>query len=160
MKTTLELWKRFWRLSNFGRMIAFQSIGALIAIKVGLFLFGLRPWKHKIATIASAVTPPPSPAIGPEHVATAQEIAQIVSLVARNLFFSSNCLEGIGGCLRFLRCQSTTSFLRSTLLGGAGWHRADFAEARTLDVRLETSGGGSDVQGPTAGCERPIGSRG
>jgi hypothetical protein len=112
LKTTLELWKRFWRLSNFGRMIAFQSIGALIAIKVGLFLFGLRPWKHKMATIASAVTPPPSPAIGPEHVATAQEIAQIVSLAARNLFFSSNCLDQALALSWLLRRRGIVAELR------------------------------------------------
>lgn len=46
-----------------------------------------------MAKVASAATSPPSPAIGSERVATAQEIAQIVSLAARNLFFSANCLD-------------------------------------------------------------------
>jgi hypothetical protein len=32
-----------------------------------------------------------------------------------------------------LRRLSAASSVRSTLLGAAGWHRADFAEARTLD---------------------------
>ncbi len=33
----------------------------------------------------------------------------------------------------YLRRQGAASSVRSTLLGEAGWHRADFAEARTLD---------------------------
>src|ERR1039458_6992555 len=36
----------------------------------------------------------------------------------------------------YLRCRSAASSARSTLLGEAGWHRADFAEARTLDDGL------------------------
>jgi hypothetical protein len=35
-----------------------------------------------------------------------------------------------------LRCRSTTSSVRSTLLGEAGWHRGDFAEPRTLNDAL------------------------
>jgi hypothetical protein len=46
-------------------------------------------------------------------------------------------LEGIGKVSVCLRHQSAAPFMRSTLLGGAGWHRADFAETRTLDVQLQ-----------------------
>ena len=34
---------------------------------------------------------------------------------------------------RLRRHQATAASVRTTLLGEAGWHRADFAEARTLD---------------------------
>ena len=37
----------------------------------------------------------------------------------------------------FLRRRNATSSLRSTLLGEAGWHRADLAEARTRDDGLK-----------------------
>jgi hypothetical protein len=43
-------------------------------------------------------------------------------------------LVDIGKSSVYLQRRSAASSLRSTLLGGAGWHRADFAEARTLDV--------------------------
>jgi hypothetical protein len=36
-----------------------------------------------------------------------------------------------------LQRRSAASSVRSTLLGEAGWHRADFAEARTLDDGLK-----------------------
>jgi hypothetical protein len=44
----------------------------------------------------------------------------------------------------YLRRRSAASSVRSTLLGEAGWHRADFAEARTLDDgRFYGGGSGS-----------------
>ena len=42
-------------------------------------------------------------------------------------------LVAIGEVSVCLRRRSAASSVRSTLLGEAGWHRADFAEARTLD---------------------------
>ena len=44
-------------------------------------------------------------------------------------------VAAIGGVSVGLRRRSAASSVRSTLLGEAGWHRADFAEARTLDDR-------------------------
>jgi hypothetical protein len=43
-------------------------------------------------------------------------------------------LEDHGDFSDRLRCdQATASSVRATLRGDAGWHRADFADARTLD---------------------------
>jgi len=39
--------------------------------------------------------------------------------------------------LRVIAAQNAASSARSTLLGEAGWHRADLAEARTRDDGLK-----------------------
>src|SRR5208282_5167299 len=55
--------------------------------------------------------------------------------------------------------QATAASVRTTLLGEAGWHRADFAEARTLDDGPNLSSVDQIAQEPTGRRGRPTSSR-
>jgi len=70
-------------------------------------------------------------------------------LITLRCFSVCGFLVVIGKVPVCLRCRSLASSVRSTLLGEAGWHRANFAETRTLDVGAETSGRGSNRQEAT-----------
>src|SRR5208282_2721316 len=66
---------------------------------------------------------------------------------------------GHGDFSGHLRRRSAASSVRSTLLGEAGWHRADFAEARTLDDGPYLSSVDQIAQEPTGRRDRPTSSR-
>jgi hypothetical protein len=88
----MERWHRFWRLSGFERGVVIEATGALLATWLGLRLAGFRRWKSVLAWFA------PSPnAIAPLQGASEKESAQVIARMeataARNLFFSTNCLE-------------------------------------------------------------------
>ena len=88
----MERWHRFWRLSGFERGVVIEATGGLLATWLGLRLAGFRRWKSALGC--------PSPAAnalgalqGASHKESAQVIARMEAAAARNLFFSTNCLE-------------------------------------------------------------------
>ncbi len=88
----MERWRRFWRLSGFERGVVIEATGALLATWLGLRLAGFRRWKSVLAWFgpsANAIAPLP----GSSEKESAQVIARMEAAAARNLFFSTNCLE-------------------------------------------------------------------
>jgi hypothetical protein len=88
----MERWHRFWRLSSFERGVVIEATAALLATWLGLRLAGFRRWKSVLAWLS-----PSANAIAPLQGASprksAQLIARMEAAAARNLFFSTNCLE-------------------------------------------------------------------
>jgi hypothetical protein len=88
----MERWHRFWRLSGFERRVVIEATGGLLATWLGLRLTGFRRWKRVLAWLS-----PSAIAIarlrGASQKKSAQLIAQMAAAAARNLFFSTNCLE-------------------------------------------------------------------
>ena len=88
----MERWHRFWRLSGFERGVVIEATGGLLATWLGLRLAGFRRWKSVLAWLS-----PSANAIAPLQGAPEKESAQIIARMeaaaARNLFFSTNCLE-------------------------------------------------------------------
>jgi hypothetical protein len=88
----MSIWKRFWRLSGFERGIALEAVAGLIATWVGLRFAGFRKWKTLLGWLAPRI----APGIAVSNVSleeTARQVARIQEAAARNLFFSTNCLE-------------------------------------------------------------------
>jgi hypothetical protein len=88
----MERWHRFWRLSAFERGVVIEATAALLATWLGLRLAGFRRWKSVLAwqgPSANAITP----LRGASQQESARVIAQLAAAAARNLFFSTNCLE-------------------------------------------------------------------
>jgi hypothetical protein len=88
----MERWHRFWRLSGFERGVVIEATAALMATWLGLRLAGFRHWKRGLERLG-----PSANAIGslqgtPE-IESAEVIARMEAAAARNLFFSTNCLE-------------------------------------------------------------------
>jgi hypothetical protein len=88
----MERWHRFWRLSGFERGVVIEATGGLLATWLGLRLAGFRRWKVALEWLS-----PSANAIallqGASPRESAQLIARMESAAARNLFFSTNCLE-------------------------------------------------------------------
>ena len=88
----MERWHRFWRLSGFERGVVIEATGALLATWLGLRLTGFRRWKSVLGWLG-----PSANAIAPlqcaSHKESAQVVARMEAAAARNLFFSTNCLE-------------------------------------------------------------------
>jgi Transglutaminase-like superfamily len=88
----MERWHRFWRLSGFERGVVVEATAALLATWQGLRLAGFRRWKRVLAWLG-----PSANAIAPLHGTSEKESAQVIARMAaaaaRNLFFSTNCLE-------------------------------------------------------------------
>ena len=88
----IDRWHRFWRLSGFERGLVIEATGALLATSLGLRLAGFRRWKSVLAWLspsANAIVP----LQGAPEKESAQIIARMEAAAARNLFFSTNCLE-------------------------------------------------------------------
>jgi len=88
----VERWHRFWRLSGFERGVVIEATGALLATWFGLRLAGFRRWKSALAWL-SPLGNAIAPLQGTSEKESAQIIARIEAAAARNLFFSTNCLE-------------------------------------------------------------------
>jgi hypothetical protein len=83
-------WQTFWRLSGQQRRIIFEAATGLIATWVGLRLVGFRRWKSVLQWTA------PRKSEGTQEKNFPNEVADVVRMeeaAARNLFFSTNCLE-------------------------------------------------------------------
>ena len=88
----MERWRRFWRLCGFERGVVIEATAALLATWLGLRLTGFRRWKSVLAWLS-----PSADAIarlrGASQKESAQVIARMEAAAARNLLFSTNCLE-------------------------------------------------------------------
>jgi hypothetical protein len=88
----MERWNRFWRLSGFERGVVIEATGALFATWLGLRLAGFRRWKRVLAWLSPSANEI-APLQGASPKESAQVIARMEAAAARNLFFSTNCLE-------------------------------------------------------------------
>ena len=88
----MKRWHRFWRLSGFERGVVIEATGGLLATWLGLRLAGFRRWKVALEWLS-----PSANAIALLQSASPRESAQLIARMeaaaARNLFFSTNCLE-------------------------------------------------------------------
>jgi hypothetical protein len=85
----IEQWQKFWRLSGFERGLLLEAGGGFLASWLGLRLAGFRRWKSALASLPHATTH--LHAESRKH--SADVIARMSAAAARNLFFSTNCLE-------------------------------------------------------------------
>jgi hypothetical protein len=86
----MELWNRFWRLSGFERGVVTEATAALLATWLGLRLAGFRRWKRVLERLGPTAN---GSLQGASDKESAQVIARMAAAAARNLFFSTNCLE-------------------------------------------------------------------
>jgi len=89
---TMEIWRKFWRLSGFERVILLGAAAGLTATSLGLRLAGFRRWK----VIAALFTHAPalnSVAHGDAKTGAGRDIARMAAAAARYLPFRTNCLE-------------------------------------------------------------------
>ncbi len=88
----MDRWRGFLRLSGFERGVVLESMAGLAATWLGLRLAGFRRWKNALDWLAPRVN---SEALAPEAslAKSARVIARMEAAAARNLFFSTNCLE-------------------------------------------------------------------
>jgi hypothetical protein len=92
LKTTVRIWRGFWRLSGHSRGVALEAAAALTATKVGLRLIGFRRWKDLLVRLAPYPGDSERP-LDPARIETAREIARIQEAVSRHLIFHASCLE-------------------------------------------------------------------
>lgn len=92
MNPTMEIWRRFWRLSSFERVAVLEAAAALAITWVGLRLRGFRRWKAMAERLALSAKPK-SAANGDAQVQAGQDIARMAAAAARYLPFRTNCLE-------------------------------------------------------------------
>ena len=88
----MERWHRFWRLSGFERGVVIEATGGLLATWLGLRLAGFRRWKSVLAWLGPSANAIAS-LQGTSEKESAQVVARMEAAAARNLFFSTNCLE-------------------------------------------------------------------
>jgi hypothetical protein len=91
LKSVVNKWRGFWRLTGFERGIVVEAGVALIVTWAGLRLAGFRRWKSMLAwfTPSSVENAPP----GSSTLESARVIARMESTAARNLLFRASCLE-------------------------------------------------------------------
>ena len=88
----MERWHRFWRLSGFERGVVIEATGGLLATWLGLRLAGFRRWKSALGWLSPSANAI-APLLGASCKKSARVIARMEAAAARNLFFSTNCLE-------------------------------------------------------------------
>lgn len=92
MNPTMEIWRRFWRLSGFERIAVLEAAAALCLTWLGLRLAGFRRWKA-IAEWFSRTPAPTSAVNGEAKAGVGRGIARMAAAAARYLPFRTNCLE-------------------------------------------------------------------
>ena len=90
MKTPMDKWRTFQRLSGFERGVAIEAGVALPVIWAGLRLAGFRRWKSVLARLASS---PVENSITALSLEGARAIARMEAAAARNVPFHPTCLE-------------------------------------------------------------------
>ena len=91
MKSAVEKWRRFWRLTRFERGIVVKASLALPVTRVGLRLAGFRRWRVTLASLTPAGGEDSFPRSS--KLESARLIARMETIAARNLFFEPTCLE-------------------------------------------------------------------
>jgi len=92
LKPTMEIWRRFWRLSGFERVAVLEAAAALCLTWLGLRLAGFRRWKA-VAEWSSQTPAPASAANGEANAEAGRVIARMAAATARHLPVRTNCLE-------------------------------------------------------------------
>lgn len=83
-------WRTFSRLTGHERLIVLEAATGLIATWVGLRLTGFPRWKRMLQWVAPCKTAATSENNSQSTVA---DVLRMAGAAARNLFFSTNCLE-------------------------------------------------------------------
>jgi hypothetical protein len=83
-------WRTFSRLTGHERRIVLEAATGLIATWVGLRLVGFRRWKGVLQW--TAPRKPAATSVNNSH-RTVADVLRMEEAAARNLFFSTNCLE-------------------------------------------------------------------
>ncbi len=156
LKPTMSTWQRFWRLSGFERGIALEAAACLPATWLGLRIAGFRRWKELLGWLAPRIVPnAAAPNVSLEE--TARQIVRMEEAAARNLFFSTNCLEqslvlwwllrmrGIAAELRIGARKEADRFeahawveFHGAILNGAGEEHLHFAPFEGQAISLGT----------------------
>lgn len=92
MKSKMDAWRRFHRLSGGERSVALEATGALLATWLGLRLAGFRHWKSFLARLLPAKIASPVEAHS-KIAPSARRVSQLEMAAARNLPLRTNCLE-------------------------------------------------------------------
>jgi hypothetical protein len=92
LKTRMETWRGFWRLSGHSRGVALEAAAALTATRLGLRMAGFRRWKTVLVWFIPRGIDPAGP-INPAMVDFARAITRMQQAAARHLIFHTNCLE-------------------------------------------------------------------
>jgi hypothetical protein len=88
----MEIWRRFWRLSAFERVVVLEAAAGLTITCLGLRLAGFRRWKAIAERFARAAVQKPH-AHGTAKAGAGLDVARMAAAAAHNLPFHSNCLE-------------------------------------------------------------------
>jgi hypothetical protein len=91
LKSVVDKWRGFRRLTGFERGIVVEAGVALTVTWAGLRLAGFRRWKTALAWFAPSSIE--SSACNSSKLESARAIARMESAAARNLFFHTSCLE-------------------------------------------------------------------
>jgi hypothetical protein len=92
LKTLMEDWRRFRALSGSAKELVFAAAVALTTTWVGLRLLGFRRWKGLLVWLTPRAINEPN-ATDRRPVDSARAVAHMEQVVARRLFFKTNCLE-------------------------------------------------------------------
>ena len=112
LKPIMDRWNSFLRLSGFERGVAIEALAGLAATWVGLRLAGFRHWKNALEWLAPRATRSEARATNASLAECAQVIARMQAAAARNLFFTTNCLEQSLVLWWLLRLRGIASELR------------------------------------------------
>jgi len=88
----VERWRNFWRLNSYERGLVIEASTGLVITWVGLRLAGFRRWKATLEWLAPRLNFDASHTGSALHE-SARVIARAEAAAARNIFFSTNCLE-------------------------------------------------------------------
>jgi len=90
LKSAMDKWETFQRLSGFERGVAIEAGVALPVTWAGLRLAGFRRWKSVLARLASC---PVENSTATPLLEGARTIARMEAAAARNVLFHPTCLE-------------------------------------------------------------------
>ena len=88
----MERWQKFWRLNGFERGLVLEAGAGLLATWLGLRLAGFRRWKIALTWLAPSANET-THLRAASRKQCADAIARMSAAAARNLFFTTNCLE-------------------------------------------------------------------
>jgi Transglutaminase-like superfamily len=110
LKSLVETWTRFWRLTGLERGIVMEAAAALLTTWLGLRLAGFRRWNLLLSRLTPPVGSPPQ--ASSSLLSLAQLIARLESAAARNLFYRPSCLERSMVLCWLLRARGIPAELR------------------------------------------------
>ena len=88
----MEIWRRYWSLSGFQRVVVLEAAAGLVTTWLGIRFTGFRRWRA-LAELLTRTTAPLPDVAGAGKIGVGQDIAQMAAAAARHLPFRTNCLE-------------------------------------------------------------------